>query len=548
LPRLAETQVADSQVAAKSSTFPLILLAGVLACYWLAVIHQLGAQWSVFAQYHYGWIVPLLCAYLVFRRLQNSESNQVQVSSIRDQRSPTRIRESILLLFLSALAYAPTRLLHEANPIWRLTSYLLALEVILLTFAFVNIIGGFPLARRLAFPIFFFLVAVPWPSGIENFLVQLLTRWNVTTTVEFLGLLGVPAIQHGNVIEIGTGMVGIDDACSGIRSLQATFMISLFLGEYYFLSIPRRIICVLAGVACSFPFNVARTSFLTWVGATKGTKAIPLWHDPAGVTILVACFFSLWLLSRLLVGRRCRDAQIFPVDQSGKPDVPILSTNRLSTSILIASLLGLWLFLAEVGTEWWYRSHEMESQTSATWGLSSAAAQSGFTDVKISSDVLGQFKADESAHKLWRDGDGNIWQLFYFRWQPSESLENRVAVQLAKTHGPEKCLPAIGMTFNSDLGVITIPVNGIDLAFHQFQFIADGQPLHVFYGLYEDTTGPSVLANRRKDTGSRITAALAGSRNFGQRFLEIAISGPEHPADAKSALARSLSEIITVNK
>ncbi len=226
----------------------------------------------------------------------------------------------------------------------------------------------------------------------------------------------------------------------------------------------------------------------------------------------------------------------------------ILSINSLSAPVLVASLLGLWLLLAEAGTEWWFHSHEKQSQAANGWGLNPGAAQSGFTDVKISSDVLGQFRADESAHKLWRDGDGNVWQLFYFRWQPSQSLDNRVAVQLAKTHGPEKCLPAIGMTFNSDLGVITVPVNGIDLAFRQFQFTADGQPLHVFYGLYEDTTGPSILANRRKDTANRLSAALAGSRNFGQRFLEIAISGPERSADAKSALARSLAEVVAVNK
>jgi hypothetical protein len=211
-------------------------------------------------------------------------------------------------------------------------------------------------------------------------------------------------------------------------------------------------------------------------------------------------------------------------------------------------LLGLWLFLVEAGTEAWFRFHERQPQRAGEWGLNSGSAQPGFTNIKISNDVLGQFRADESAHKLWRDGDGNVWQLFYFRWLPSESLDNRVAVQLAKTHGPEKCLPAIGMTFNSDLGVITVPVNGMDLAFRQFQFTADGQPLHVFYGIYEDTTGPSVLANRRKDTTSRIAAALAGSRNFGQRFLEIAISGPERPADAKSALARSLAAVVAVNK
>ncbi len=113
----------------------------------------------------------------------------------------------------------------------------------------------------------------------------------------------------------------------------------------------------------------------------------------------------------------------------------------------------------------------------------------------------------------------------------------RVAVQLAKTHGPEKCLPAIGMTLKSDLGVINVPVGHISVAFREYLFTVEDRPLHVFYGLYEDTSGSAVLANRRIDTVSRITAAVAGSRNYGQRLLEIAISGPVQPSDAKRRLS-----------
>jgi exosortase/archaeosortase family protein len=148
--------------------------------------------------------------------------------------------------------------------------------------------------RELAFPVCFFLVAVPWPTGLETFITQSLMRLNTATTIEMLGLFGIPAVQHANVIEVATGVVGINEACSGIRSLQATLMLSLFFGEVYALSTVRRVFCVLAGFGLAFLFNVGRTLLLTWVASAKGVGAVASWHDPAGVTILVACFLSLW--------------------------------------------------------------------------------------------------------------------------------------------------------------------------------------------------------------------------------------------------------------
>src|SRR5208283_4423283 len=63
------------------------------------------------------------------------------------------------------------------------------------------------------FPICFFLVAVPWPSVIESPLIQWLTRADTRATVELVSWLGIPALPHGNVIEVATGVVGISDAC-----------------------------------------------------------------------------------------------------------------------------------------------------------------------------------------------------------------------------------------------------------------------------------------------------------------------------------------------
>ncbi len=120
--------------------------------------------------------------------------------------------------------------------------------------------------------------------------------------VNVMGILGVPAIQHGNLIEVSTGMVGINDACSGIRSIQSSLMISLFLGEFYMFSWRRRLLLIPISFALAMMLNVCRTSLLTWIAAEKGIGAIAEYHDEAGMTILLICTALLWgagwLLSR----------------------------------------------------------------------------------------------------------------------------------------------------------------------------------------------------------------------------------------------------------
>ncbi len=53
--------------------------------------------------------------------------------------------------------------------------------------------------------------------------MQNLMRGNAWMTVTTLVWFGIPAVQMGNVIQIPTGTVGIDEACSGVRSLADHF-------------------------------------------------------------------------------------------------------------------------------------------------------------------------------------------------------------------------------------------------------------------------------------------------------------------------------------
>ena len=368
-----------------------------LAWLWFVLINDLCVEWTVNPQYSYGWAVPFLCAFLLWQ------------SAKREAPSGKRSAPCALLFALCALLYAPTRLIEEANPGWRLVSWALAIEVVGLTLIFIRLaLGASPLRfgrgegqsevppplsafqrfnfSAFIFPVCFFLVAVPWPSPIEGPLIQGLTRADSSITCELLGWIGIPAMPHGNVIEVATGVVGIDEACSGIRSFQATLMISLFLGELYSLGRLRRVICVVAGFALSFLFNLARMSLLVWVAARKGVAAIASWHDPAGVTILLACFFCLWGLGIVLKsgkrkaesgnqGRKMEggneNAERLKAEtlkgESGNQKSENKNKFRLSAFQISAFALAGWVLLTEFSVEAWYRWHEARVPAATQW-------------------------------------------------------------------------------------------------------------------------------------------------------------------------------------
>ena len=572
------------------SAFRQALCATPLAWLWLVLINDLRVEWSVNPQYSYGWAVPFLCAFLFWQRFQRSvvSGQWSAVSSRRGESSVSVGRRyqpsafSLQLLFvLLAFLYAPTRLIEEANPGWRLVSWALAIEVAGLTLILICLASGaFPLrsvrgesdatlSNRIGeglgvrlgevssssspppsafrfsnflFPVCFFLVAVPWPSLVEQPLIQGLTRVDTTAAAELLGWIGIPAVPHGNVIEVATGMVGIDEACSGIRSFQATLMISLFLGEFYSLGASRRVLCVLAGFALSFVFNLARMSLLVWVAARKGVAAIASWHDPAGVTILVACFFSLWGMGVLLKGKAEKLKPETLKAESGKGITKEGGTIGRNCSIsafqFSAFALCIWILLAEFSVEAWYRSHEARVPAAAQWTVTWPADNPAFKELPLADRTRQILRYDEGRSASWQE-DNLTWQAVFLRWKPG-----RTAIHLAQNHTPEICMTAAGYTLNAISPQEWFEVNGLRMPFLAYQVTDAPRPLFVFYCLWDDRAAAQGFETMSLTYGNRLAPVLAGLRNPGQRSIEIAVSGPDNAAAAVAAVRAELEKLI----
>lgn len=482
---------------------------------WLAIaalgwflFRQLSLEWRINPQYSYGWVVPALALYLVAERWRNRPEPEASFS-----------RPIIFAALL--LAIAPVRLAQEANPDWRLTSWLACGIVVGLLWTGFLYAGGRAWWRHFSFATAFLLVGAPWPTPLENILVQSLMHWVAAIGVEVLNWFGIAAAQEGNLIRLTGGALGIDEACSGVRSFQATIMAALFLGELHRLPWARRGALLLAGVVLALGLNLVRAIGLAVAAGREGLAAVQRWHDPAGYFVLAVTFFGLLFIARAMGGK------------GGRESVPVTRRGRLPARGAVIVLA--WLAVVETSTIGWYRWHERDQAPQARWTVSWPEDKPVFSHVEIAEGTKLVLRYNQGEAAIWNRGDGSQWHLFFFSWKPG-----RAAANLARNHRPETCLPATGYEFVESRGVENIRAGGIDLPIERLEFKHAGQRWHVYYCLWEDRAPRPDDASRLLTRGNRLRAILEGRRHLGQRALEVVIAGIDSPERADEEFAAAL--------
>ncbi|MGJ3241696.1 MAG: exosortase/archaeosortase family protein [Opitutales bacterium] len=140
----------------------------------------------------------------------------------------------------------------------------------------------------LIFPAFIWLISAPLVSIIENNLSQfLLSQVTVVvfTTFEFLGF---PLLREGNILILPEGTVGVEDACSGIRSLTACLFAGSFMGAVFLDRFWKKALLVGCAMAFAFFMNILRSLFLTGWAYAYGSDAIAgTVHDVTGYAVLI---------------------------------------------------------------------------------------------------------------------------------------------------------------------------------------------------------------------------------------------------------------------
>ncbi|HEV2096353.1 MAG TPA: exosortase/archaeosortase family protein [Chthoniobacterales bacterium] len=486
---------------------------------WAWVIWHLRDEWTLNAQYTYGWAVPFLAGFLFHLRWQT----RPLATPV-----PGASRSAQVAVFALLALLLPIRIVEEANPDWRLLSWTLAVIAVAVSLLTIVRVGGRGWLAHFAFPICFPLVAVPWLVQFETVLAHGLARPVASVAVEVAGVLGIAAYQLGNVIQLANGFVGVDEACSGVKTLQAAIMVSLFLGELLRVSWPRRFVLLLIGCAWMFACNILRATTLVVIAARNGIPALHQWHDLVGNAVLIVGLAGLGLAAFALQPKHVRLATAGPRASH-------------ASSLWEPAAALVWLALVFGGSELWYRAHERQLFPRPIWEPHWPVGYAAYRPLSIDESTRAILRYNDASSATWEEPQSVRWWGFFSRWQPQ-----RTALQLVRSHSPDICLPAIGRTFRGRWPNFQFEEGSLHLPFRSYEFVQQSQPLFVFVCIQDDKSSrpePSTNDFGEWSSRSRLRAAWNGQRNLGQRLLELAVVGlPDYKAarDAAEALIRQI--------
>ncbi len=255
-----------------------------VVAWWLA---DLRYQWASLPEYRFGPLVVVLAGFLAWERWAN--------------RPRTDVPAPVWHVLGLALLGLPWVLLAE---LWKhgvaraaAPSFALSLGCTCFLLALALAVSGWRTVRHFFFPLLFFFIAVPLPNTLREPVVLALQSLVASVNVEVLKLMGIPAVKSGHLITLSQTQVGVDEACAGIRSLQSSIMVALFVGDLVIRRTGWKIFFGLAGVGLAVLGNFVRSLRLSLAAHSGGAEALHAVHDSTGSLVMWVTLIGLALVA-----------------------------------------------------------------------------------------------------------------------------------------------------------------------------------------------------------------------------------------------------------
>ena len=259
---------------------------------WISLLSRTSLWWNEASYYTHGWAVPLLAIVLILNRF--GEPIKTQDSGFNPS----------LPILLGTFLFLPARMLAEPDPFWRIPLWVEMLAICWITGLFIRQVKLRISWQSWILISLYLFTALPWPAGMETKVVHGLTQMVSSLTTESLLLLGFPAVLSQGAILVDQEMVKINQACSGIRSLQNLISLSIFISVYFRLTWGKFIFLFLMAGLSTLVFNFLRAVSLSYLSLELGPDIQEQWHDFVGNLYVTLSMLSLggcgWLLREKL--------------------------------------------------------------------------------------------------------------------------------------------------------------------------------------------------------------------------------------------------------
>jgi len=497
---------------AKINLAALALIAGAL------VVH-LWPEWTRDPDLSHGLLMPLVCVFLLYLGLRPAGEPALGDGSALALTA---------LLGAAALAGLWVAGLLAATVDWssQVVDFMLAGSFAALGCGAVAAFAG----RRTGLVRFnwtsvsaaiLWALCAPLPPGTYTRLTLGLQLRVSESVVRALDLLGVAAHRQGNIIELAHGTVGIEEACSGVRSLVSCVFAAILFSAALTRRPAARLLLIALSVPLALVMNFLRSLALTLL-VNRGVRIEGAWHDSTGYgVLLVTAAILAWLaiaLDRAPAGGATPEGTAAPALPRGGG----LGAQAALTAVLALVAATLVIFAANTTRPARIAGAvpdlaAMLPVTAAGWRVETDRDLDRFAGI---------LRTDHMAQRTYlRKGVSGMDQvtLYLAFWS-----EGQASVGAVASHTPDACWPGSGwVQVAVPDSLAALEVGGSELPHSQHRlFTNEGYPQQVWFWQVFD--GRIVEVGSTRSVPSLIKIALRyGFRRGGeQAFIRVSSNRP----------------------
>jgi len=245
------------------------------------ILKHLVEQWMNDPDVGHGFFVPLVAGYIAWQR--------------RDRLMALEWKPAwwgIAILAWGGLqAYIG---LLGAELFLQRSAFLISLIGMLL------VLGGTALVRELLFPLLLLPFMIPIPTVVYNRITFPLQLFASRVAEVLLGLIDIPVVREGNVLELASQKLSVAEACSGIRSLLSLSFLSLVYSYFFDSKVWMRWALFFGVLPIAILANAGRVTITGILSEHDPDLARGFFHELEGFVIFAIAFAMLYVLHLLI--------------------------------------------------------------------------------------------------------------------------------------------------------------------------------------------------------------------------------------------------------
>jgi exosortase len=256
---------------------------GLFLLIYVPVLIGLAGEWYSDDNYSHGFLVPLISGFLLWKKRKK----------LGELFSPGGDMAGLIIILAGMALFVVANAAAEY--------FTLRFSLVMTLFGLVWFLCGRRFVIEAWFEILFLVFMIPLPYVIYYAVTFPMQIFATKVTVKILKIIGMSAVQQGNIIRLPGYSLEVAEACSGLRSLISLLALGAVYARLSQPDIYRQIILFLSTVPIAVAANVFRITF-TAVGAYTVSKELAedFLHELSGMMVFIVSFLMLFVWGAII--------------------------------------------------------------------------------------------------------------------------------------------------------------------------------------------------------------------------------------------------------